>query len=305
MDMKPAPDLAKASDFIWRTARLLDRRRFAFLFQGGSNDAVLTALSPYRNADGGFGHALEPDIRAPVSQPMPVWSALRILDECGAFTDPMVVQACDYLLTITTEEGGVPFALPSLRPYPRVPWLQPDDQPAASINPTAGIAGLLYKHQIDHPWLERATAYCWQYIEAGKVWKLEQELSDFQRASDGYDVRAFLPFLEFVPERERAEKALEQVRRYLFRHNIVALDPAASGDVHTPLNFAPRPESPARRFFTEEVIETHLDALVAAQEEDGGWPIGWPVWTPATGVEWRGWATIDALQILQAYGRLS
>ncbi len=51
--------------------------------------------------------------------------------------------------------------------------------------------------------------------------------------------------------------------------------------------------------------DTHLDALVAAQEEDGGWPINWQVWTPITGLEWRGWATIEALKTLQAYGRLS
>ncbi len=65
--MKTRPDLSKATDFIWRTARLLDRHRFAFLFLDGPRDAVLRALRPYQNADGGFGHALEPDLRGPVS----------------------------------------------------------------------------------------------------------------------------------------------------------------------------------------------------------------------------------------------
>jgi hypothetical protein len=70
-------------------------------------------------------------------------------------------------------------------------------------------------------------------------------------------------------------------------------------------HFAPRPDSLARRLFTDEIIDAHLDALVAAQQEDGGWPINWQVWTPATGLEWRGWATIEALKTLRAYGRLS
>jgi hypothetical protein len=52
-------------------------------------------------------------------------------------------------------------------------------------------------------------------------------------------------------------------------------------------------------------IDTHLEALVTAQQEDGGWPIGWLVWTPITELEWRGSATIEALKTLQAYGRLS
>jgi hypothetical protein len=303
--MKTKPDLSKATDFTWRTARLLDRHRFAFLFLDGPRDAVLAALRPYQNADGGFGHALDPDLRGPVSQPIPVLSALSILDEISAFDDPMLKQACDYLMTITTAGGGVPFALPSIRPYPRVPWLQPDDQPSASILPTASLAGLLHKHRVDHPWLDHATVYCWQHIESGKTWASERELSDFERASAGYDVRTILSFLDFVPDRNRAEEALRHMRQTIFEQKLVALDPAASGEVHTPLQFAPRPESLARQLFSDEIIDTHLDALVAAQEKDGGWPINWQVWTPITGLEWRGWATIEALKTLQAYGRLS
>src|SRR5689334_1121620 len=106
--MKTRPDLSKATDFMWRAARLLERHRFAFLFLGGPHDAVLAALRPYRNTDGGFGHALEPDIRGPVSQPLAVGAALTLLDEINAFDDPMLKQACDYLMTVSTAEGGVP-----------------------------------------------------------------------------------------------------------------------------------------------------------------------------------------------------
>ena len=74
--MATTPDLSKATDFLWRTARLLERRRFAYLF-----------------LDGGFGNGLEPDVRGPVSQPVPTWTALCILDEAGAFADPMVTRA--------------------------------------------------------------------------------------------------------------------------------------------------------------------------------------------------------------------
>ena len=106
--MVTTPDLSKATDFVWRTARLLERHRFAFLFLGGEREKVLEALRPYQNADGGFGNGLEPDVRAPLSQPVPTWTALCILDEAGAFADPMVTQACEYLRSITTAEGGVP-----------------------------------------------------------------------------------------------------------------------------------------------------------------------------------------------------
>jgi hypothetical protein len=291
--MKTTPDLSKATDFIWRTARLLDRYRFAFLFLGGSREAVLKTLRSYQNTDGGYGHALEPDLRGPASQPVPTWSALCILDEINAFDDPMVQQICDYLMTITTPEGGVPFVLPSAQAYPRAPWWQSEEPPVAALNPTAALAGLLYKHQITHPWLTAATAYCWRQIAALET-------------TSPYEVRAVLPFLEYVPERARAEQAFAHIGPKIPQQKLVALDPAESGDeTHTPLNFAPRPDSLARRLFTDAVIEAHLDALIAAQQEDGGWPINWLAWTPAAELEWRGNITIEALVTLRAYGRLS
>src|SRR6266566_1168141 len=136
--MKTTLDFSQATDFVWRTARLLDRHRFAFLFLDGPRDAVLAALRPYQNADGGFGHALEPDLRGPVSQPLPVWSALRVLDEINAFDDPMVKHACDYLMTITTSEGGVPFALPSIRSHRSI---RPQVLPGCCTNIALTIPG--------------------------------------------------------------------------------------------------------------------------------------------------------------------
>ncbi|HLY32861.1 MAG TPA: hypothetical protein VKQ36_17690, partial [Ktedonobacterales bacterium] len=71
-----SPHLPKATEFTWSIARLLERRRFAYLFLDGERQAVLDALRPYQNPDGGFGNGLEPDIRAPVSQSVPTWTAL-------------------------------------------------------------------------------------------------------------------------------------------------------------------------------------------------------------------------------------
>jgi hypothetical protein len=288
--MASTPDLSKATDFIWRTARLLDRRRFAYLFLDSEQQAVLEALRPYQNPDGGFGNGLEPDIRAPLSQPVPSWTALCILDEAGSFADPMVSQVCDYLLTITTAEGGVPFALLSVRDYPHAPWWEIGDQPPASLNPTAAIAALLHKHHIEHPWLSAATEYCWHKLDS-----LDK--------TDPYEMRAVLPFLEFVPDRQRAEKVFARVGPKILQQNLVALSPTTQEETHSPLNFASHPQSLARRLFSDEVIEAHLDALASAQQEDGGWQFNWPAWNPATALEWRGIVTIEALVTLRAYGR--
>src|ERR1700722_8379473 len=92
-----APDFDAAAAFIAASARVIDRRRFGRLF--GDDDAVPVrdAVAAYRNQDGGFGHALEPDCRAPGSQPLAVEMALRIMDETGAGDDALVRGACDWL----------------------------------------------------------------------------------------------------------------------------------------------------------------------------------------------------------------
>jgi hypothetical protein len=72
-----------------------------------------------------------------------------------------------------------------------------------------------------------------------------------------------------------------------------------------PLDFAPSPSSPARRLFDDETIERHLDGLVARQQPDGGWPIGWEPPSALAELEWRGHVTVHALDVLRAYGRLN
>jgi hypothetical protein len=118
-----------------------------------------------------------------------------------------------------------------------------------------------------------------------------------------YDVRAVLRFLDSVPDRDRAHAAAARLGPVIFGEGLVALEPGAPGEVHTPLDFAPLPGSPARGLFDEAVIAAHLDHLAAAQLGDGGWTFNWQAWSPAAEREWRGAVTVDALQLLHANGR--
>ena len=280
--------LESAQTFILSNARLLERHLFAFLFQQGNPDHVRRALLAYQNVDGGFGNALEPDKRTASSQPIDQEIALHVLDDLG-FDTGIALQICDFLETITTAEGGVPFVLPTVRDAPRAEWWNTDlDEPPASINPTASIAGLLHKYGIHHPWLDRATDYCWQHIEQLQI-------------KDGHDFLCVQLFLEHVADRERAERAFERISTQLMAGGHITYDPSASGYVFMPLVYAPSPQNMSRRLFDTTTIQRHLEALANKQQVDGGWPISWPAVSPACELEYRGIVTLNALKTLKAY----
>jgi hypothetical protein len=160
-------DIRAATGFVHSSARLLERHRLDRLLDGGDPEPVLRALRAYRNPDGGFGHAIEPDMRAPGSQPVGVHTAMEILDEIGVPDDPMVGPAADWLASVARADGGVPFCLPSAAGHPRAPWWQPSD--ASSVTQTAANAAALNALGVEHPWLDGASAFLWRWLDAPRA----------------------------------------------------------------------------------------------------------------------------------------
>ncbi len=286
-------DLNAATDFIYSNARLLDRHRFAHVVDGAGAERVLDVLRTYSNPDGGFGHAIEPDMRGPVSQPVGAHTAMEILHEVGVHEDPMVGAACDWLATVTRDDGGVPFCLPSAADYPRGPWWQPSDD--SSLTQTAANAAAMHALGARHAWLDGASEFCWRRLES-----LDLSAGD---PGLGYDLIFGVAFLDAVPDAARAEAVLDTLAQGLPASGVVA-EPGSDGDVHTPIDFSPWPGSRSRRLFDTDAIDRDLDALAARQRDDGGWTVGFPAWHPVAGHEWRGVATVHAVRVLRANGRL-
>jgi hypothetical protein len=287
-----APDFDAAATFIAANARVIDRRRFQRLFQGGDATPVRDAVAAYRNDDGGFGHALEPDLRDPASQPAATEMAFRIMAETGSWDDDLVRGACDWLESVAPAEGGAATVHPSVAAWPRAPWWVPEDGHPASLIQTGMIAGTLHARGVSHPWLDRATETMWTRLA--------------EMTSPGaYDMFGVLRFLQHVPDRDRAREVFGRVGPLIIERDLVALDPDTPGEVHSPLDFAPGPDSLARELFDEATIKAHLDHLAQAQLDDGGWTFNWLAWSPAAEREWRGFLTVDALRVLRANGYLA
>src|SRR5690606_37812985 len=122
VDMTRTTPLSAAATFLTGHARLLDRHRYGFLVGRGDPRATLAGLAAYRNTDGGYGHGLEPDLRSPESQPAAALHAFEVLAEIDPVTSPQAEQLCDWLLTVTLPDGGLPCALPVTEPENCAPF---------------------------------------------------------------------------------------------------------------------------------------------------------------------------------------
>ncbi|WP_216211249.1 hypothetical protein [Amycolatopsis aidingensis] len=290
-------DVEVISRFLTTHARLLDRRRFE-LCTGGGSGPVLAALAGYRGADGGYGSGLEPDLRAAGSQPVSALHAFEVFEEIGPESTPEAALLCDWLGSITLPDGGLPFGLPIADPAGCAPFFVDQDPEVSSLHMTSMLAGIAHrvarhdKAVREHEWLDTATGYTLRRIR------------ELDGPGHALEFRFALQFLDAVHELlPEADAELRRLGGFLPASGSM---PVAGGIEHEamhPLDFAPEPGRPLRRFFPEAVVEAELDRLAAGQHADGGWDVDWGSFSAASALEWRGWATVRAVRILRTNGR--
>lgn len=250
--------LAQAERFVWLTARVLEQRRFAYHFLRGGADQVETALAAYLDEDGGYGHALEPDLRGPVSQPLHTAHGLRVLDSIGRCGGLRVERICRYLTDVSTHDGALPAIHPSQRGYPSAPFVPVVDSPPSALLTTGPVVGVLHRNQVWHAWLFRATEFCWSAVESLET-------------SHPYEIEAAVAFLDGAPDRSRAETAAYRLGCLVRDQRLAVLDPDKEGT--TPLRRGTRPGSSTSRTTTRACRTRWLPA--------GSRTRRWPV--PSTG----------------------
>lgn len=287
--LKTGVDVDAAGRFVASHGRLLDRRRFAHHVRGASPAGALAALAAYRTDDGGYGWALEPDVRTPGAQPLAAFAAIEHLEELGARPDDALL---DWLAGIAHADGGLPFMLPDAFDAPLAPWWDPAGKGDASLHMTAAVASALLRLGVEHPFVDAATVFCWD--------RLPQ--LDY---GAGYEVLFVVAFLDAVGDRERADAALREVVGRLRPDGTLPVRGGTEAEGIHVLDLAPFPERRMRAMLDAAAVEQRLDELAAGQRPDGGWDFPWLAWSPGVALEWRGRLTVDALRILRANGRLA
>jgi len=291
-------NLAAATSFMAGHARVLDRRRFEFVLGAGDAGAVLAAVDGYRNADGGYGWGLEPDLRAPESQPGGALHAFQVFEDVAPVTTPRARELCDWLAGITLPDGGVPFALPVRDPAGCAPFWAQADPTVSALQSTAFVAAAAWRVAARdpavaaHPWLETVTRYCLDTIAA------------LDAAPHAIALCFAVQFLDAVHHtRPEAAALLDRLGGFIPDDGLVHVAGGADDEYLRPLDFAPLPDRPARRLFAPDAVAAHLDRLAGGQQEDGGWRVDFASYSPAAALEWRGHMTVGAVSTLRRNGR--
>jgi hypothetical protein len=287
-------DLAAATSFVATHGRVLDRRRLALLLGETDIGAVLAAADGYRNPDGGYGWGLEPDLRAPESQPGGALHAFEVFEDIAPATTPRAAELCDWLAGITLPDGGLPFALPVSDSAGCAPFWAQADPSVSTLHSTAFVAGTAQRVAAHdravaaHPWLETATRYCLDAIAALKA------------APHAIELSFAVQFLDATYENHsEAAALLDRLGQFIPANGLVHVDGGADDEWMRPLDFAPAPDRPARTLFTQEVVDAELRRLAEQQQDDGGWRVDFASYSPAATLDWRGYMTVRAVSILQ------
>ncbi len=289
-------DLTAARDFMATHARVLDRRRFELL-DGADPAGALAALDGYRNPDGGYGWGLEADLRSPESQPGAAHHAFEVFEEVAPATAPQAAALCEWLDSVTLPDGGLPMALPVTTKAGSAPWWAGADPSASSLQITAVAAAQAHRVAAHDPavaaspWLERATRFCLDAI------------AGLDQAPGAYVLAFSIRFLDAVHDsRAEAPGLLERLGAFVPADGRIRVQGGAGDELLHPLYLAPHPGRPARALFAEDVISADLERLAGLQQDDGGWVVDFRSGSPAGALEWRGYATVDAVRVLRANG---
>lgn len=287
----------KARDFILTNARMIERRLFQFHFENDGPEGVFHAVYAYRNQDGGFGHGMEPDTASPESQPLFSIMALETLDETGNLTAELIQKDfMPYFKSITTQKGGIPWMLRPKTKYPCAEHFTTVKEWAA-LSTTAPLLGILEKYNINIPWMQKAEQFTWNEIDR------IQEKHVFCHLC----VPRRLLFLQYTKNRNKAEKALNDLKQWILADGVICNDKTDEGwglygKPHS-LYYAPAPTSILSPVFTKETINADLNELIKRQKEDGRWDT-WYGLSEGMKLEWAGIQTLWTLKTLDNYNRI-
>lgn len=295
-----------ARDFLITNGRKLEAQLYRFHFEPSNNaqSLVIQELRHFQNPDGGFGKALEPDVRMKGSSVVATKFALQILLDIDVkASEPLVQNGVSYLLN-TYDHLKQLWLLVSekVMEEPHAPWwdFQGLEKEFGGFlaNPKAGILRCLLEYQelVPKSVLNEVKTSLMTHFN-----KLPLEIFFFDAIS----------FLQLLQSQSLEDSLRNQILNKLKRvaKKIVETNPDAWKKFSIkPLWLAPSPKAPLAEILKED-LQRNLDFEIQNQSKDGSWSPTWKwdnqwpdVWEIAE-QEWKGILTLAMLRSLRDFNR--
>lgn len=297
--------IALAEEYVRREGRPLEGALLRYRSAGPGDrpaaaEALLAELGRFRNDDGGFGRALEPDYRARGSSVLATNMALSIMSEAGAGRE-LLRPALSFLLSAYDAAEGVWPIVPGdgdLEPH--APWWTASKLRESFggflLNPSAEcVAHLISLGDPQESRLGLSLLPAMVERARSAVGRFPSEAIDSVRklaSTPGLpgDARSILRDALRSAAIELVERDEGKWSQYCLRPYRAAPDPAAPGAEEL-----------------EPLVRRSLEWLVATQEEDGSFAPNWswfglfPESWPQADKDWRGILALGSAEALRVW----
>lgn len=315
MSRTPRDLFLAAAAFVRQTARPLDVARLHYHFAATSNETVFDALAAFQNPDGGFGRAIEPDLRGAGSSVIGTSTGLAMLAEVDAPAGhPLVLAALSYCLRSYDGPRAVwPIATRGATDGPHAPWWNYDDLEASFggfvWNPTAAVLGHCYRFYAPENANRLGIDAALRLHAATDA--MRARLRDGVTPDGQYDLMCAVGLAD-APHTPEDVRAALRAALPAWLDSAIEKDPARWTEHGLPpLGIIPAPDHWLAAHVDPALIDANLDFSMATQQADGGWPVTWSwafidaeAWATAER-EWRGHLAVNNLRTLRAFGRLT
>ncbi|MCU0519301.1 MAG: hypothetical protein MUF84_01210 [Anaerolineae bacterium] len=296
----------RARAFIFEHGRPLEQAKYTVIFEHSPVERIWEALAAFQNADGGFGHGMEPDLRLPVSSVLATTVGLQVLREFRAPPDhPLVQGAMRYL--VATYDAAIeawPIIPPAANEAPHAPWWIYDKDVAERwgaflANPRAEIVGYLHDYAalIPPDLCDHLTAAALEY------------LATHAETLEMHEILCYVRLAQSAGLLAGTKRELVRLLTPVVDQTVIK-DSARWGEYGLmPIEIVQGTDSLFAGLLAD-VASANLDYEIAHHAEDGIWRPRWDWaglypedWEQAK-QDWSGWLTMRMLTILKRFDRL-
>jgi hypothetical protein len=295
----------KAKAYIMNRGRPLEQALSRYYFDGVSKENILVEIGKYQNNDGGFGNALEPDLRAPESSALCTTFALDILADLEIpSSEVMIEKSVNYLMRIYDEDKHIWRIIPKTTDTsPHAPWWNQAglEKEFGNLleNPRVKICGYLFHYK-------GLTSQDFRNDILNRV------LAQMEIQEDKVPGDTLLCYLRLLECDNLPSEAKDRIYRKLKNMIPVSVEIVSEKWGEYCLKPCWVIKSPQSSFLNiiNHAFNENLDYEIRTQDEDGSWKPFWS-WGEAYPEDWKiakqEWSailTLDLIKVLKAFGRI-